>query len=621
YERYLTKNENPKIKPVLHINFSKNDFEHENNHLQMTLEDIDKEITAKREAIVETEKTWWMDHDQKLQEGRKIKSNAEKLKSIEELNKLKQSPYFGRIDVKSEEYSDEVFYIGAKDFTSNNTSILSVWSEFGKYYRNNRLLNFNVVKTNYTVSLRRRIDIRDGKLIACANEYKAGSSAGRANVTDPFLMEVLKRKRAEKQLTNIISTIQQKQNDIIDYDFHKNIIVQGCAGSGKTMILLHRLANMKFNEKQYDFGRVKIITPNDNFNLFIGGLTENLGISGIAKTTLSGYYISLLARYHADIAKGGSHSGREREKYETELLADEGEVSLEIRKYIYSEQFFNSVRSAMEKIRTEDSVKAEKNRRTIGALIGRLPSDSEESEGGDGSKKRQPTSIIERVLKSENIDLDYKKNYNCILYIKTLILYFYFGALSVFYDTLLCIDEAQDIAPVQFDLLKSVNGKNLKFNFYGDINQQLEDNVNIGEWDAVKGKFGAESFELNENYRNSENIINFYNGELGFKDVSFGLKTRAVTKISEQTVRDIMALSVERGNRTAVICDDKQTLARLSGYNSVAGKVAADKVSLLSVREAKGLEFDTVIVFPKGLNRNGKYIAFTRALSDLFIVN
>ena len=38
------------------------------------------------------------------------------------------------------------------------------------------------------------------------------------------------------------------------------------------------------------------------------------------------------------------------------------------------------------------------------------------------------------------------------------------------------------------------------------------------------------------------------------------------------------------------------------------------------VDEVKGIEFDRVYVFPAQMGRNEKYIAYTRALSELIVV-
>ena len=44
------------------------------------------------------------------------------------------------------------------------------------------------------------------------------------------------------------------------------------------------------------------------------------------------------------------------------------------------------------------------------------------------------------------------------------------------------------------------------------------------------------------------------------------------------------------------------------------------KIAVMYVDEVKGIEFDRVYVFPVQMGRNEKYIAYTRALSELIIV-
>jgi DNA helicase IV len=60
---------------------------------------------------------------------------------------------------------------------------------------------------------------------------------------DPFLLDVLTQLRRDgnDKAVDIIETIQKEQNEIVRLK-NKSLYVQGCAGSGKTMILLHRLS-------------------------------------------------------------------------------------------------------------------------------------------------------------------------------------------------------------------------------------------------------------------------------------------------------------------------------------------------------------------------------------------
>ena len=40
-----------------------------------------------------------------------------------------------------------------------------------------------------------------------------------------------------------------------------------------------------------------------------------------------------------------------------------------------------------------------------------------------------------------------------------------------------------------------------------------------------------------------------------------------------------------------------------------------------TISQVKGIEFDSVIVFDNDMTENEKYIAYTRALNELYIVN
>ena len=46
----------------------------------------------------------------------------------------------------------------------------------------------------------------------------------------------------------------------------------------------------------------------------------------------------------------------------------------------------------------------------------------------------------------------------------------------------------------------------------------------------------------------------------------------------------------------------------------------AGKIAVMYVDEVKGIEFDRVFVVENKMSRNEKYIAYTRALSDLIVV-
>lgn len=114
---------------------------------------------------------------------------------------------------------------------------------------------------------------------------------------DSFLLDIVKENRSNHKITDIIKTIQSNQNQMIRHDVKNNMIVQGCAGSGKTMILLHRVSYLLFNSLLPNLSEVKIITPNRAFSTFIKDLAMSLELESIERITMFDYYISLAKRY------------------------------------------------------------------------------------------------------------------------------------------------------------------------------------------------------------------------------------------------------------------------------------------------------------------------------------
>ena len=79
----------------------------------------------------------------------------------------------------------------------------------------------------------------------------------------------------------------------------------------------------------------------------------------------------------------------------------------------------------------------------------------------------------------------------------------------------------------------------------------------------------------------------------------------------------------EKKGLKAVICasSEKENYLRKT-YNDVQakGKVSQSKINVMTVYESKGLEFTSVVVVEKGMTESEKYIAYTRALNQLAII-
>ncbi len=209
-------------------------------------------------------------------------------------------PYFARLDYSLNANEVTKFYIGKSGFEVDDYRIYDWRSSIGQKYYQKNLITFQMDDINYTLFLRRAFNINRGILHDVRDEYIYGDEIAKNKITDPFLVKIFEQKRNEYRVTDIIRSIQQNQNTIITAPLKEQNIVQGCAGSGKTMILMHRLSYIKFNNPNINFGKFIIITPSLSFNYFISDLAVELGIDKIDMLSIGDYYCDCLKQYDKD---------------------------------------------------------------------------------------------------------------------------------------------------------------------------------------------------------------------------------------------------------------------------------------------------------------------------------
>lgn len=592
----------------------------ERHHLERVLLYLDEKIEELKHRLAQGFSAYFLEID--IQD--------DKIRKQEEINQLtasRFSPYYARFDVQNGK-SNKTVYIGENRIGSE---VVSVWSDFGRHYRAKNETAFDVAGVHYAVKLRRNIDIQFSTLIDIFDEFVSGSNATSNEIFDPFLQKVLQDKRGEKNISNIIRSIQKKQNDIIEYDFNKSFIIQGCAGSGKTMILLHRLANLKYNRPETDWKRVKIITPNPLFNTYIDAISENLGIKTITRCSLAQYYVLILERYSSRF-RGWSKVHEDKLRKIRESVKDDVaymNFAGNVVNFIYSTEFANRLRSERDNLLREISSVSKninaKGRSTISyndsyasqmTLIENTITDTLLQYFPDGEDK----GLIAKIV---------HEDCQCALYAKVLALYFLYGK-PQYTDTLLCIDEGQGITYLQYRLIQQVNNGDVCFNIYGDINQQLPQISGIETWRSLQNFIRQELskpdevvpiFTLEENYRNSQEIVQFYNEQLQMNDRALGISINRQVKIIEASdAETICKLSLILKNRVVIISNFEAVLPVQLLALCVKNKIETEKASFMTVAEVRGLEFDTAIVFENEMTRSEKYIAFTRSLSELYIV-
>ncbi len=273
-----------------------------------------------------------------------LEKEAEIAAETKKLNSYKcyfSEPYFARMDVVDEKEGYNSYYIGKKGDV--NLEIVDWRAPLAvRYYQKSRV-SFSINEYDYRTVLRRALSVKNGKLLDYKNEYlyvrdvlTPEEIAGRDEeiLFDPYLRSIIKSRKDDMGVRDIIQTIQEQQFEIITRPERESFVLQGCAGSGKTMILLHRLSYLMYNNETLRPRDVLVITPSDSFNSFIDELTEVLELQRVSTVTIKNYFFRALKNEGIDL---DSNVTRERENGE-------------YLKYLYSDRFTRDVKKKIAKM-------------------------------------------------------------------------------------------------------------------------------------------------------------------------------------------------------------------------------------------------------------------------------
>lgn len=190
------------------------------------------------------------------------------------LLKLRQSPYFGRIDFSPQGKGKWPVYIGLYSFLDERQNVIYDWrapisSMFYDFELGEAFYTTPAGTVRGTVALKRQYKIRDGQL-----EFVLENDI---NIHDDVLQREL-AKSSDDKMKNIVATIQRDQNAVIRNETAPVMVIQGVAGSGKTSIALHRIAFLLYRHRETITARdVLIISPNKVFADYISNVLPELG--------------------------------------------------------------------------------------------------------------------------------------------------------------------------------------------------------------------------------------------------------------------------------------------------------------------------------------------------------
>jgi len=343
-------------------------IEEEQNHLNEVIDLLEKALIDYGYKEIEIKKFIEEAKDSLVPEayGMIAKGTADKIFNSnweEDIKRCRDDLYNSHVCVlvtkKDNNSSEDIknLYIGKHGFSNGKDIIIHSWdSPVGQYfviagktddfpYKGE--LDKVSASVNYHCLFHNEIEWKCNKVINVIRRYISQDSSAENEdenvITDHFLRTLLER-RKETEFSDIIFSIQKKQAKIILFPLNKNLIVQGCAGSGKSMILMHRLPVLLWNNKEnLNRHSIRIISPSKTYISMMRSLTKELEIPDIEIQTLNEFYDTKIRSYFVkiDISK---YSDKTMDQYDCDTI-----------KNLYSQDTVNKIEVKLEEyIRIEN---------------------------------------------------------------------------------------------------------------------------------------------------------------------------------------------------------------------------------------------------------------------------
>ncbi len=650
-------------------------------NLEEQLKDIGEENLEKLKDLRETPETDGLDFFMYLEQlhQKNITFNLkDKFLRLEELEYLKKDPYFARIDLQQVE-GDHIrkVYIGKFGYSENEPIVTDWRAKIASVYYRYRYPQKNVKYTTpegevvSDLLLKRTYEIDSGDLV---RYYNNDLQLDEAEIISDKIA-----KRTGGVLEDIIETIQGSQLDIIEADPRKFCVVQGCVGSGKSTVAIHKLSHIFFNYPQVIRPQNSLLVAKSHILIgYLSTLFPKLGIFNLNYKTLKELMINIIFREEIDQQYDLSEEAlniftvEESAKLEKQVMSVHKKIEQKIEQLFLNEDFesFRSYKYSykvtpyeniseiisdlddelvMQKEQLKENPKSlraelhKDNIRTLKKLITSLKKIRIDLKNRD----------FEKVLRTSGINRKNKLNYQ-----QMLVLLFYYleivGLQKLKKYEYCVVDEAQD-----FSLLELMVLRNLvlfrRICVFGDLNQGYS-HEGISDWEDInkillnENKF--EFFTLDTNYRSTKPIIELANKILSPYTQYF--LPRSIERIGKGPVlsqfetaemmldhlKQNLEDDVKDLNKSiGLICfsvssfDEAKNMVRKLGLDkNMVVELKENKrinyipkgIYLTMFEDCKGLEFSKVYILDLDLDKvqdekqaKKAFIAVTRAMNEL----
>jgi len=524
------------------------------------------------------------------------------------------------------------------------------------------------------VTLRRRFRTDGRRLIDLADESLDGSIVDGAAVGD-FLLEELERNRTSR-MRDIVATIQADQYRLITRDPAVPLVVQGGPGTGKTAVGLHRASWLLYSQSGTALLRrgVLVVGPNPTFMEYVSHVLPALGEEAVeqkAVDELVDVEVDVRDTPAAARLKGDTRLADViRRAGELRLRSEPEELVIRLEgSFIWVRE--REVRELLDAAREELGIGAAGRERFRMSLLRRFYEEYGRVLGGsairnfdDVVKALRTKGYLDRVLKAAWPAVQPDKLVRSLLTSRAALAEAAGGILDADEQQLLLrrgtgwsrwdvplldearsllgeppatfahviVDEAQDLTPMQLRMIAR-RARDGALTILGDVAQGTGP-VSYRSWEDVlerlPGGDRAEIEELRHAYRVPREIMELALPLLDTiaPDVEppIAYRTGAAPPRLRQVGEEELLAAAYR--EAAQLTDG---LLAVIAPESLIDEAAADDlwegVPMLSPRQAKGLEFDHVVVVEPALiaaqeqGLRELYVALTRPTKTLVVVH
>lgn len=270
------------------------------------IDTLGKQLTDLRSEVVTLRKHFWDDltvnlstPDDVIETAAAVRQQAEGLaerdryqamtaEQVKRLEKLEDSPHFGRIDFREDGTTEsDSIYIGRHSLRGDDDEFLvydwraPISSLYYDHVPGPAFYSFREKRFDGDMSLKRQFVIEHGRI---ESMFDADEAVG-----DSLLRQML-GKQASTQMQSIVATIQREQNEAVRDLNSRVLVVQGVAGSGKTSVALQRIAYLLYHFRgMIDTENIFLFSPNPMFSSYIEQVLPDLGEDNLQQTTYQAY--------------------------------------------------------------------------------------------------------------------------------------------------------------------------------------------------------------------------------------------------------------------------------------------------------------------------------------------